>query len=66
MAGAYDQIKVIQEARKRRKKALRLRRRGKTLQEIADALGLASRQRASQLVDRALSDERINEIEGRG
>jgi DNA-binding CsgD family transcriptional regulator len=47
-----DQIAIIQQARRRDKRLLRLRARGQSLQEIADAEGI-SRQRVSVLLRRA-------------
>lgn len=49
---AYDMEKVVREAKRRRKRVLRLRQSGKTLKEIAKVLGV-SKGRAQALVDRA-------------
>lgn len=49
---AYDLVTVMREARKRRRKALRLLKQGKTQQEIADIFGV-TKQRASEIIARA-------------
>ena len=49
-----DQIEVIRQARRRYKRLLGMRKRGMTLQQIADKEGM-TRQRASVLLKRAAS-----------
>ena len=49
---AYDMEKVIRDARRRRVKALRLRRKGLTIQAIADEFGV-TKPRMSEILARA-------------
>lgn len=52
MAKRYDQIEVIKEARARRKRALAMRAKGLTVQQVGDQLGV-TKQRASEILRRA-------------
>lgn len=49
------QQRVIDEARKRRERALELREAGKTVQQVGDILGV-TKQRAAELIARARRD----------
>jgi len=51
----YDPVAVMDAALKRRKKVLALHRAGKSVQEIADYLGV-SKQRASDILAKAKRD----------
>lgn len=51
-----EQIAKLRESKRRRQQALTMRRKGKRLQEIGDALGV-TRERARQLVAKALQEE---------
>ena len=51
-----EQIAKLRESKRRREKALAMRRKGKRLQEIGDELGV-TRERARQLVAKALQEE---------
>jgi vacuolar-type H+-ATPase subunit H len=51
-----EQIRMIREARRRRARALAMKEAGKTYQEIGDALGGITRQRAKMLVDKARAE----------
>ena len=51
-----EQISKLRESKRRREKALAMRRKGKRLQEIGDELGV-TRERARQLVAKALEEE---------
>lgn len=51
----YDPVSVMETAKKRRKLALKLRKSGKTTQEIADIFGV-SKQRASVILASAERD----------
>lgn len=51
----YNMIKVIHDAKKRRKKALGWRNKGMKVQEIADRLG-CTKQRASAILQQARRD----------
>jgi len=46
---AYDMVGVMREAKKRRKEVLRLRKQGKTTQQIAALWGV-TRQRVDQII----------------
>lgn len=51
----YDMMKVIRDAKKRRKQALAWRDKGMKVQEIADKLGV-TKQRASAILQQARRD----------
>ena len=52
----YDMIAVMKEAKRRRRQALALANRGKTMQEIGATLG-CSKQRASEIVAQARREQ---------
>ena len=49
MAKRYDQIEVIQQARARRKRALAMRAKGLTVQQVGEQLGV-TKQRAAEIL----------------
>lgn len=51
-----EQIKMIREAKRRRAKALAMKEAGRTYQQIGEALGGVTRQRAKALVDKARAE----------
>jgi DNA-directed RNA polymerase sigma subunit (sigma70/sigma32) len=53
----YDMVAVIREAQARRKRALRMRKKKMTLQQIGDEFGV-TRQRACEIVKRAEQEAR--------
>lgn len=53
LTAAEEQIRIIREAAKRRKRALALREKGLTLEKVGERLGV-SKVRAKQLIDRAI------------
>lgn len=50
-----EQIKALKEAKRRRQQALNMFRSGKTHKEIGEEFGV-TRQRAKQLVDKAITE----------
>ena len=57
MNGIEIVARMIEKAKKRREKALQLRKSGLTVQEVGDRLGV-SKQRASELISRAKREAR--------
>ena len=53
--GAEIMERAITDAKNRRKQALALRNTGKTVQQVADVMGI-SKQRASELIRRAIAE----------